>query len=187
MRSHVSLLVAVALSLAIGWGIRGNYGHEYGAMIPGALAAMAAVLSSGRDDWIERISYFGFFGALGWSFGGSISYMQVIAYTHSGHSGSVLYGFACLFLIGFLWAVLGGAGAALPAFLSREKLTEFFVPITAVFIGWTLQDIAVATWFAMDPDFRHQSPLYWYDTDWLAALVAIVALLPLALVRPPPG
>ena len=173
----------VALSLSIGWGIRGNFGHEYGAMIPGALASLAAALLSGRDDWHRRAVFFAFFGALGWSFGGSISYMQVIAYTHSGHSGSVLYGFACLFVIGFLWAAMGGAGAALPAFLSREKLTEFFVPITAVFIGWTLQDIAVATWFAMDPDFRHQSPLYWYDTDWLAALVAIVAVLLLALVR----
>ncbi len=27
--------VAAALSLWLGWGIRGNYGHEYGAMIPG--------------------------------------------------------------------------------------------------------------------------------------------------------
>jgi len=74
-----------AFSLSIGWGIRGNFGHEYGAMIPGALAAMAAVLLSGREDWYRRIAYFAFFGALGWSFGGSISYMQVIAYTHSGH------------------------------------------------------------------------------------------------------
>ena len=31
----------------------------------------------------------------------SISYMQVIGYTHSGHAPSVLYGFACLFVIGF--------------------------------------------------------------------------------------
>src|SRR5437870_2225057 len=74
-----------ALSLSIGWGIRGNFGHEYGAMIPGALAAIAAVLMSGREDWWRRVAYFGMFGALGWSFGRSISYMQVIAYTHSGH------------------------------------------------------------------------------------------------------
>ena len=100
----------------MGWGIRGNFGHEYGAMIPGALAAMAAVLLVGAATTGpagRRI--FAMFGALGWSFGGSISYMQVIGYTHSGHSPSVLYGFACLFVIGFLWAALGGAGTALPA------------------------------------------------------------------------
>ena len=84
-------------------------------MIPGALAAMAVALLSGREDWWSRIAYFGMFGALGWSFGGSMSYMQVIAYTHSGHSPSVAYGFACLFVIGFVWAALGGAGTALAA------------------------------------------------------------------------
>jgi hypothetical protein len=173
----------VALSLSIGWGIRGNFGHEYGAMIPGILATLAAVLLSGRSDWHRRSVFFAFFGALGWSFGGSISYMQVIAYTHSGHSGSQLYGFACLFVIGFLWAAMGGAGAALPAFLNRERLTEFFVPLTVVFVAWTFQDFAVARWFPEDPAYRHQSPLYWYDSDWVAALVAIVAILVLALVR----
>src|SRR5437016_6177737 len=80
-----ALIVLTALSLSIGWGIRGNFGHEFGALLPGALAAMAAVLLSGRADWQRRIAYFGTFGAVGWCFGGSISYMQIIAYTHSGH------------------------------------------------------------------------------------------------------
>src|SRR5438477_3684530 len=153
-------IVIVALSLSIGWGIRGNFGHEYGAMIPGALAGLAAALLSGRNDWHRRAVFFAFFGALGWSFGGSISYMQVIAYTHSGHSGSVLYGFANLFVIGFLWAAIGGAGTALPAFLNRARLTEFFAPLTAIFIAWTLQDFAVATCFPENSDFRQTSPLY---------------------------
>ena len=173
----------VGLSLSIGWGIRGNFGHEYGAMIPGALAGLAAALLSGRSDWHRRAVFFAFFGALGWSFGGSISYMQVIAYTHSGHSPSQLYGFACLFVIGFVWAAIGGAGAALPAFLNRERLTEFFAPLTVVFVGWILQDIVTRIWFPENGDYRQESPLYWYDTDWLAALVAIVAVLVLALVR----
>ena len=71
---------------------------------------MAVVLLSGRSDWLKSIPFFAMFGALGWSFGGSISYMQVVGYTHSGHSPSVLYGFANLFVIGFLWAAFGGAG-----------------------------------------------------------------------------
>ena len=75
-----------ALSLSIGWGIRGNFGHEIGAALPGALAAMAICLTAGRSDWLERIHFFAMFGAIGWSFGGSMSYMQVVSYTHSGHS-----------------------------------------------------------------------------------------------------
>ncbi len=86
---------------------------------PRALAALSAILLSARLDWHRRFADFALFGALGWSFGGSISYMQVVAYTHSGHSPSVLYGFACLFVIGFLWAALGGAGAAMPAVADR--------------------------------------------------------------------
>src|SRR5215475_8991556 len=140
---NLPALWLTALSLSIGWGIRGNFGHEFGAMVPGALAAMSVVLLSGREDWRRRTAYFAMFGALGWSFGGSISYMMVIAYTHSGHFPSQVYGFACLFVIGFLWGALGGAGCALPAVLSREKLTSLFAPMIAVFVAWTLQDIVV--------------------------------------------
>ena len=145
-RDRLSYYVATALALSIGWGIRGNFGHEYGAMLPGALAAMAAVLLSGRSDWVREISFFAMFGALGWSFGGSISYMQVVAYTHSGHSPSVLYGFACLFVIGFLWAALGGAGTALAAVASRERLADLLLPLGLVFVIWWLQGVAIEPW-----------------------------------------
>src|SRR3954471_11514020 len=146
--SVFSYFSLTALSLSIGWGIRGNFGHEYGAMIPGALAAMAAVLLMGRSDWLPAIPLFAMFGALGWSFGGSISYMQVVAYTHSGHSPSVLYGFACLFLIGFLWAAPGGAGTALAALAPRNFLSDLLLPMSIVFALWWLQGIAIAPWLA---------------------------------------
>jgi hypothetical protein len=181
--SRFALFVGTALALAIGWGIRGNYGHETGAMIPGALAAMAAVILSGRSDWFSRIPYFGFFGALGWSFGGSISYMQVIGYTHSGHSLSVFYGFASLFLIGFIWAALGGAGTTLPAILSEEELKSFFPPILVIFSAWLFQDFLVEHLFNTDPAFRQRDPLYWYDTDWLGVSVALLATFIYALLR----
>ena len=56
-------ILVTALSLSIGWGIRGNFGHEIGAMIPGALDAMAVVVLSNREDWHRRIAYFAMFGA----------------------------------------------------------------------------------------------------------------------------
>jgi hypothetical protein len=109
--------------------------------------------------------------------------MQVIGYTHSGDSLSVAYGFACLFVIGFLWAAMGGAGAALPACLNREQLTEFFVPLTAVFGAWWLQDLAIGWFHVTDSNFRHTDPLYWFDSDWLGVLVAIVAVGITAIAR----
>jgi hypothetical protein len=166
------LVILTAFSLSLGWGIRGNYGHEYGAMIPGALAAMAVVLFSGRVDWLRRIAHFAMFGALGWSFGGSMSYMQVVAYTHSGHSPSVLYGFACLFVIGFLWAALGGAGTALPAVADHAFLAALVPAMSVTFVLWWLQGLAIEPWL------RHEGySLNWYDTDWLAAALAVLAVV----------
>jgi len=167
-----TFFLLTGLSLWLGWGIRGNFGHEYGAMMPGALAAMAAVLLSGRDDWHPRIAYFAMFGALGWSFGGSISYMHVVGYTHSGHSPSVLYGFACLFVIGFLWAALGGAGTALPAVVDRSFLEDLLVCTGVVCLLWWLQGVAIEPWLK-----RQGYSLSWYDTDWVAASLALVAVL----------
>ncbi len=177
------MIVLGGLSLAIGWGIRGNFGHEYGAMIPGALAAAAVVLVSGREDWWRRVPFFAFLGALGWSFGGTISYMQVIAYTHSGHLPSQAYGFACLFVIGFSWAAIGGLGTAAPACLDRRRLTELIPPIIMVFIAWLGMDVYVLFNQVDTGEFRHEEWLYWHDTDWVAALVAIEAALIYAALR----
>jgi hypothetical protein len=180
-------LVLVGLSLALGWGIRGNYGHEIGAMLPGALAAIAAALASGRADWRARVPFFALFGALGWAFGGSISYMQVIGYTHSGHLQSQLYGFAGLFLIGFLWGALGGGGTALPAVLDRQRLQSLFPALLVAFAAMSLPDLvtglfadATAVGGAMK---RQESPLYWLDSDWLQAVAVIVAMTAYDLVE----
>ena len=99
----------------------------------------------------------------------------MIAYTHSGHSLSVRYGFTCLFVIGFLWAALGGGAVALPALLNRERLTEFFPPLIAIFLAWFVRDIAVDHLIHVDSAYRQNDPLYWYDTSWTSALVAVLA------------
>jgi hypothetical protein len=193
LRAPLALLLA-GLSLSIGWGIRGNLGHERGAMIPGALAAIAVCLLSNREDWRERVAYFALFGALGWGLGGSMSYMQVIAYAHSGHAPSQYYGFFALFLIGFLWAALGGAGTALPAVLDRRDLCDLFRPLCVVLamlaLLYFVEDPAAR---AIQPQFdtqagsivgwhRHESALYWFDSNWLDALVVIIGLCAFDLV-----
>lgn len=184
-RRHAFRMIAIcALSMSIGWGIRGNFGHEYGAMIAGALVGLAAAILSGREDWWRRGAYFGMFGAIGWSFGGSMSYMQVIAYTHSGHLQSQIYGFACLFVLGFAWAALGGAGVALPACLERRRLTDLFPPILTVFAFWIAKDFALPYVARMEaPARRHESILYWYDSNWMAPIAAVAAVISLALVQ----
>lgn len=135
------LILLTGLSVSIGWGIRGQFGHEYGAALAGAIGGMVVALLSGREDWRRRIHYFAAFCAIGFGFGGSMSYMKDVAYAHSSDPATALYGFACVFLLGFIWAAPAGAGAALPVYLDRDELTKFFVPLCAVFLAWYLQDV----------------------------------------------
>jgi len=157
--------------MSVGWGIRGQFGGEHGAAIAGALGAMAVVLLSGRPDWWRRIAYFAAFGAIGWAYGGGMSYMKVIAYGHSPDSMTVLYGFASTFLLGFLWAAPGGAGTALPAYLSRDRLTEMFIPMSVVFACWFVQDIVI--------DLNRS----WMRGTWWAGGVPITAVLVVMAIR----
>lgn len=163
-------------------------------MLPGALAAIVVCLLSGRQDWRERVGYFACFGALGWALGGSMSYMQVIAYTQSGHAPSQYYGFYALFAIGFLWAALGGAATALPATFDRKSLCEIFDPLTLLLALWVvlylvedpLTQILQAQFGlkvnAAEGASRHESLLYWFDSDWIPAFVMLVGVLVFDLV-----
>ena len=174
----------VGLSLAIGWGIRGNFGHEYGSAFAGCLAAMAIALLAGREDWQKRLPYFAFFGALGWGFGASQSYMQVMSYAESGHAISQWYGYMALFVIGFLWAGMGGAGTAFAGVATREQLVKIFRPLCFVLGAWLLLDIIedpVAAWLQSGIEFdgtgsRHKNPLYWFDSDYLPAFFALLGV-----------
>lgn len=180
---RLSTYFLVGVSLSIGWGIRGNFGHEYGAAFAGCLAALTACLLSGRADWRSRVLHFGFLGAIGWGFGGSISYMQVISATESGHLASQWYGYIALFYIGFLWAGLGGAGTALAAVGDIKLLNRITKPIAWLFVVWFGLDLIedpIANWLQSGVGFdhtwsRHKSPLYWFDADYLPAFFALLA------------
>lgn len=172
------LIVLCGLSMSLGWRIRGQFGHEIGAAIAGALGAMAIVLLSGRRDWWSRVHYFGLFGALGWAFGGSMSYMKVVGYCHSSDSATVLYGFGGLFLIGFLWAALGGAGTAIPAALQSRDLGSLFPVLAAAFSVWFLQDLVADVLRG-----KFQASVAWLGSDWATAILAIAACLAIVSMR----
>lgn len=176
----------VALSLSIGWGIRGNFGHEAGAMMAGVLSATAVAVLSRRDDWQNRVGYFAMLGGLGWGFGGSIAYMYPISFTESGHTASTYYGYFSLFLEGGLWCGMGAAGTALAAAMPLGRLTKFITPLCFVlaamglkhFIEAPLEGLLIpgAAGAAANTWHRQESPLYWFDADWLPALMALLGV-----------
>jgi hypothetical protein len=170
------LLLLTGLSVSIGWGVRGQFGHEYGAALAGALGGMTVGLLSGRRDWLPRIHYFAFLGAVGFAFGGAMSYMKTVSFIHSSDSATVLYGFACLAVLGGLWAAPAGAGLGLAAFLDREELTKFFIPIGAIFLAWHFSDTVRGPYRSL--------PFARYLGDYgLTGLIALFVVGAMVLIR----
>ena len=173
-KTHLWMFILLTgLSFSIGWGIRGQFGHEYGAALAGAIGGIVIALLSGRSDWLRRVPFFAVLGAIGIAFGGSMSYMKNIWYAHSSDPVTVLYGFGTIFVVGFLWAAPAGAGLALPVFLTRDQLTKFFVPLTAVLAAWYLQNfICSLLWGADGEDW----PRFFIGYGTHALLAALIVL-----------
>jgi len=163
--------------MSVGWGFRGDYGHEAGAMVPGALLGLSICLASGRRDWWRRSTIMAFCGAVGWAFGGQMSYGRVIGYTASSSLPDVAYGYGCLFLIGALWAGIGSAILALSVTKSRSYLESFVGPLIALWLIWFAMDLSGLT---------EQLVETWYlnDTDWVAALSALLVASVYAIIVP---
>jgi hypothetical protein len=165
------------LAMSVGWGFRGDYGHEAGAMVPGALLALAICLASGREDWWRRASIMALCGAIGWAFGGQMSYGRVIGYTAASSFIDVAYGYASLFLIGALWAGIGAAFLATSVTQPRSYLERFAGPLVALWIVWLALDLSGLT-------DRYSGRQYLHDTDWIAATSALVVAGGYALFFP---
>jgi len=170
-------IVLSGLAMSVGWGFRGDYGHEAGAMVPGALLGLSICLASGRPDWWQRSTIMAFCGAVGWAFGGQMSYGKVIGYTAASSLPDVAYGYGCLFLIGALWAGIGSAILALSVTQSRSYLESFAGPLVALWLGWFAMDISGLTeWLAETWSLN--------DTDWFAALSALLVAGVYAVIVP---
>jgi len=155
------------LAMSVGWGFRGDYGHEAGAMVPGALLGLAICLASGRHDWWQRAGIMAMCGAVGWAFGGQMSYGRIIGYTACASLPDVTYGYACLFLIGGLWAGIGSGILALSVTEPRSYLERFAGPLAALWLVWLAMDLSSFT-------ERLVETWYLHDTDWFAALSALL-------------
>ena len=160
------MAVLAALAMSLGWGIRGDYGHEAGAMLPGALLALAIVITAGRADWLARAGTLGMLGAFGWAFGGQMSYGIVIGYTAAPTFIDVAYGYGALFLIGALWGGIGAGVLALGLTWRQERLESFVVPLAALGLLWLLLDLTGLT-------ARLEARWSFHDTDWVAATAAL--------------
>lgn len=166
-----------ALAMSVGWGWRGDYGHEAGAMVPGALLGLAIALTSGREDWVKRASLFAFLGAIGWAFGGQMSYGIVIGYTAHSSFPDVLYGYACLFVIGALWGAIGAGILALAITEPRSALEQFVGPLVCFYLVLTGLNLSGVT-------ERLSGRWALHDSDWVIATAALLVAVIYGFLRP---
>ncbi len=132
----------VALAVGLGWGIRGNFGHQLGAMVPGALLAMSFAYVSGQDRMFRLMPALAFVGALTMSLGGTMSYGTLHGYAKSPSFVNYTYGYFTLFLCGAVWGGPCGAGIGLLLESKPTKLREWAGAVWATIL-WGLITFAV--------------------------------------------
>ncbi|KAA3610585.1 MAG: hypothetical protein DWQ05_21435 [Calditrichaeota bacterium] len=133
--SKGKMMWITALILGLGWAIRGHFGHEWGASWAGAMAALAVLATSKREDWLQRAPVLTALGALGWAVAGMASYGIVIGYCRGVGFGNVLYGYTMLAIIGGLYGFMGGGLFGLGLETSDKKRPDWPKLITEMVIG----------------------------------------------------
>ncbi|HRI86874.1 MAG TPA: hypothetical protein PLJ47_05010 [Candidatus Hydrogenedentes bacterium] len=172
-----------AIVMAFGWGYRGVTGHEGGAMVPGAMLGLAVCLASQRLDWHRRAAVAGLFAAVGWSWGGSLSYMEHTLFAVTDSWPDVLFGYAMLFFLGALWAGIGGATLGLAFTLKRSRLEQFARVFTTVCASF----LTIYLYFQFNEAARTGYELFtadnFHDGEWLAAIIVPMAACTHLLAR----
>lgn len=179
----IRMVLLAALAMSVGWGFRGDYGHEAGAILPGALLGLSLAMASGRADWQQRSTLIALFCGLGWAIGGQMSYGIVIGYTRAGDLLNASYGYGSLFLIGALWGAIGAVALGVSLTWKRSELASFAWPLILLGTVWFLLDFSGWT------DRLGEETAPWpgsvfatFDVDWVAAVSALVVSLACAAI-----
>jgi hypothetical protein len=134
------LLVANATSL--GWSLRGEWGHWWGATVPGALCGMALWVSFGGSGNVWQMLGFGSGLALAFSIGGVQSYGLLLGYATAEpgrRQRSTRFGLLGLLLVGGLWGFFGGLSLGLLLIAGELSLDDLAVWAIIASLGafWT--------------------------------------------------
>jgi hypothetical protein len=141
-------LLFVALVLGLGWAIRGHFGHEHGAAWAGAMAGMAILVASKRQDWILRLPTLSALAGIGWGIGGMMSYGIVVGYGRGVNFANVYYGLAMLGVIGGLYGYMGGGLFGLGLESTDEKKPNWAGLLTEMTVG------GILAWYVLIAQFE---------------------------------
>ncbi len=161
-----------ALTMSLGWGLRGYIGGgPLGAMIPGALVALCLCLLLDRRG--DDAAIIAAWGAVGIGFGGQMTYGQTIGLALAEQTRA--WGLTGLALKGAIWGFLGGIVIAIALlrhkFSRRDILICLALMAVATFAGWKLLNEPKLIYFSHPTD--KPRPEIWFGL--LAGAVAILA------------
>jgi hypothetical protein len=149
------------------WGIRGQYGHETGAMIAGLLLSSTLVLLFGRGlsgvDALRAVAW----TTIAMGFGGSMTYGQTVGLTHDaelvGNHQAWGWGMLGLAIKGGLWIGFGGTFLGMGLGGKRYREWESL---------WLMLGLLGLCWIGIqalnepfNPSQRRLPPIYFSD-DW---------------------
>jgi hypothetical protein len=163
----ISAMLFTAMAAGMGWGIRGQYGHETGAMMAGTLAALTLLLFFAKDASALAASRAAAMAAVAIGVGGSTTYAQSIGLTQApqliGNWEAWRWGMLGLFIKGGIWigyfGLFLGMGLGGKRYRALEMLIIIAGAIGLVFLG---------TWWINTPfDPAHKIlPKIYFSYSW---------------------
>jgi hypothetical protein len=168
--SHAPLWQPVllgAMAGGMGWGIRGQYGHETGAMIAGLLVSLVLVFLMCPQAALLPAARAVAFGTIAMGFGGSMTYGQTVGLTHdpalTGNWEALRWGMLGLAIKGGIWigfaGLFLGMGLGGIRYRTREILLLMLGMLTLYGIGlWALNR-------PFDPANKILPRIY-FSADW---------------------
>lgn len=135
-RTGLTVIVLTAMAAGLGWGIRGQYGHETGAMIAGALASLTLVLFFAGGGSSLAAARAAAMATVGVGIGGTMTYGQTVGLTHDtnlvGNWEAWRWGMLGLFIKGGIWISFFGAFLGMGLSGKRYRPLEMLLLIGAL-------------------------------------------------------
>ncbi len=170
LRSFTTLLVTMCVAAAaggMGWGIRGQYGHETGAMIAGALTSLSLVMLLAPAVTTLRAARAAAMMTVAIGIGGQMTYGQTVGLTHDaelvGNWEALRWGLIGLAVKGGIWIGFGatflGMGLGETNYRAWEIVGLFVAMIGSALLGvWIFN-------MPYDPATK-ELPWIYFSDDW---------------------
>ncbi len=163
----VAAMIVTAMAAGMGWGIRGQYGHESGAMIAGVLASLTLVLMFIPWTSSLKAARAAAMMAVAIGIGGSMTYGQTLGLTHDSELASnwqaLRWGMLGLFIKGGIW--IGFAGTFLGMGLGGKRYRPWEMALLLpILLGLMFAGIRLLN-SPFDPENR-TLPLIYFSDSW---------------------